>query len=353
MAILSLAESPADLRARLNRIVVGLTPAGEPVFAEELQATGALLALLRDALMPNLVQSVEGVPAFVHCGPFANIAHGCNSVLATRMALAFADLAITEAGFAFDLGGEKFIDLKCRQSGLAPAAIVIVATVRALKHHGGVLPADLPRPDVAAVGRGFDNLAAHLASAKQFDRPVIVAVNRFAGDAPEELAAVQDFCRAQGVPCAVADVFAQGGEGAGELARILVGALPAVTPPLPFLYDLEETVERKLHAIATRVYGAADVRLTEEAKAKLALFAKGGFHRLPICMAKTQDSLTDDPNIPGRPRGFTITVRDFEIANGAGYLVALTGKMMRMPALPRLPAAEHIDVAADGTITGI
>jgi formate--tetrahydrofolate ligase len=225
--------------------------------------------------------------------------------------------------------------------------------VRALKHHGGVLPADLPRPDVAAVGRGFDNLAAHLASAKQFDRPVIVAVNRFAGDAPEELAAVQDFCRAQGVPCAVADVFAQGGEGAGELARILVGALPAVTPPLPFLYDLEETVERKLHAIATRVYGAADVRLTEEAKAKLALFAKGGFHRLPICMAKTQDSLTDDPNIPGRPRGFTITVRDFEIANGAGYLVALTGKMMRMPALPRLPAAEHIDVAADGTITGI
>jgi formate--tetrahydrofolate ligase len=309
--------------------------------------------VLRDALMPNLVQSLEGVPAFVHGGPFANIAHGCNSVLATRLALAYADFAVTEAGFAFDLGGEKFIDLKCRQSGLAPAAIVLVATVRALKHHGGVAPADLPRPDIAAVGRGLDNLGAHLSSAAQFGRPVIVALNRFGTDSPEELAAVQEYCRAQGVACAVADVFAQGGTGAVALAQTLVAALPATNPPLSFLYRDDEPVEQKLHHIATRMYGADGVVLTAEAQGKLALFTKGGFQRLPICMAKTQDSLTDDPKISGRPRGFTITVRDFEIANGAGYLVALTGQMMRMPALPRLPAAERIDVAEDGTITGM
>jgi formate--tetrahydrofolate ligase len=353
MAILCLAESLADLRVRLNRIVLGFTPEGDPVFAEELKATGALLAVLRDALMPNLVQSVEGVPAFVHGGPFANIAHGCNSVLATRLALAHADFAVTEAGFAFDLGGEKFLDIKCRQSGLAPAAIVLVATVRALKHHGGTAPADLVRPDVAAVSCGLDNLAAHLASATRFGRPVIVAINQFGTDVPEELAAVQDFCRAQGVPCAVADVFGQGGDGAVELARTLVGALPASTPPVPFLYRDDEPVEQKLHNIVTRMYGADGVVLTPEAQAKLALFTKGGFQRLPICMAKTQDSLTDDPKKPGRPRGFTITVRDFEIANGAGYLVALTGQMMRMPALPRIPAAERIDVTDDGTITGM
>ena len=353
MAILCLAESLADLRVRLNRIVLGFTPEGDPVFAGELKATGALLALLRDALMPNLVQSIEGVPAFVHGGPFANIAHGCNSVLATRLALACADFAVTEAGFAFDLGGEKFIDIKCRQSGLAPAAIVLVATVRALKHHGGVVAADFTRPDVAAVGRGLENLAAHLTSARQFGRPVIVALNKFGTDAPEELAAVQDFCRTHGVPCAVADVFSQGGDGAVALAQTLVEALPAVTAPLPFLYGDDEPVAQKLHQIATRMYGADGVVLTEEAKAKLALFTKGGFQRLPICMAKTQDSLTDNPKIQGRPRGFSITVRDFEIANGAGYLVALTGQMMRMPALPRLPAAERIDVAEDGTITGM
>jgi formate--tetrahydrofolate ligase len=353
MAILCLAESLADLRQRLDRIVVGFTPEGEPVFAKEFNGTGALLAVLRDALLPNLVQSLEGVPAFVHGGPFANIAHGCNSVLATRMALAHADFAVTECGFAFDLGGEKFIDIKCRQSGLAPAAIVIVATVRALKMHGGVAVADLTAPNVAALTRGLDNLAAHLASAGQFGRPVVVAINRFKSDSPDELAAVQEFCRAAGVRCAIADVFGAGGDGAVELAQTVMDAIPAVTPPLPLLYQDSDPVEKKLTAIATRIYGADGVVLTEAAKETLALFTKGGLHTLPICMAKTQESLSDDPKKQNRPRGFTITVRDFEIANGAGFLVALCGAMMRMPALPRIPAAERIEVDADGNITGI
>ncbi len=353
MAILCLAESLADLRRRLDRIVVGFTPEGEPVLAKEFNGTGAMLAILRDALMPNLVQSLEGVPAFVHGGPFANIAHGCNSVLATRLALAHADFAVTECGFAFDLGGEKFIDIKCRQSGLAPAAIVIVATVRALKMHGGVAVADLTAPNVPALNRGLDNLAAHLASAGQFGRPVVVAINQFKSDSPEELAAVQEFCRTAGVRCAVADVFGSGGDGAVELAKTVMDVVPAVTPPLPLLYQDADPVEKKLSAIATRIYGADGVVLTDLAREKLALFTKGGLQTLPLCMAKTQDSLSDDPKKQGRPRGFSITVRDFEIANGAGFMVALCGQMMRMPALPRLPAAERIEVDADGTITGI
>ncbi|MEO6874218.1 MAG: formate--tetrahydrofolate ligase [Opitutaceae bacterium] len=353
MAILCLSESLTDLRARLDRIVVGFTPAGEPVFAKEFKATGAMLAILRDALMPNLVQSIEGVPAFVHGGPFANIAHGCNSVLATRLALAHADFGVTECGFAFDLGGEKFIDIKCRQSGLAPAAIVMVATIRALKMHGGAALADLTKPNVPALERGLDNLAAHLASAAQFGRPVVVGINQFKSDAPEEIAAVKQFCASAGVPCALADVFGLGGDGATELAQTLIAALPAVTPPLPLLYEDSDPVEKKLHAIVTRIYGADGVVLTAAAREKLALFTKGGLHQLPICMAKTQDSLSDDPRKQNRPRGFTITVRDFEIANGAGFLVALTGQMMRMPALPRIPASERIEVTGDGTITGI
>ena len=353
MAILCLAESLADLRARLDRIVVGFAAAGEPVFAGEFKVTGAMLAVLRDAIEPNLVQSIEGVPAFVHGGPFANIAHGCNSVLATRLALAHADFVVTEAGFAFDLGGEKFIDLKCRQSGLAPAVIVLVATVRALKMHGGVPVAELKLPNVAAVERGLENLAAHLASAAQFGRPVVVAINRFLTDEPEELAAIHRFCAAQGARCATADVFGAGGAGATELAEIVAAALPAELPPLPLLYRDDEPVVEKIRAIATRMYGAEGVVLAPAAEEKLALFTAAGFGRLPICMAKTQDSLSDDPKKQGRPRGFTITVRDFEIANGAGFLVALTGQMLRMPALPRIPAAERIDVTEDGTITGI
>ena len=353
MAILCLSESLADLRARLDRIVVGFTPEGEPVFAKEFRITGALMALLRDALSPNLVQSVEGVPAFLHGGPFANIAHGCNSVLATRMALAHADFAVTEAGFAFDLGGEKFMHIKCRQSGLAPEAIVIVATVRALKMHGGAALDQLTQTDTAALTRGLDNLAAHLDSAAKFQRPVIVAINQFTNDHPDEIALVHEFCQARGVPCATANVFGEGGAGAVKLAETVLAALPAESKPLPMLYDSAEPVEKKLHAVVTQIYGADGVQLTDEAKAKLALFARSGFDKLPLCMAKTQDSLSDDAKKRGRPSGFTITVRDFEIANGAGFLVALTGTMMRMPALPKVPAAERIQVSEEGEISGI
>lgn len=353
MAILCLSESLADLRARLERIVVGFTPEGQPVFAKEFRITGALMALLKDALSPNLVQSVEGVPAFLHGGPFANIAHGCNSVLATRMALAHADFAVTEAGFAFDLGGEKFMHIKCRQSGLAPAAIVLVATVRALKMHGGAALDQLTQTDTAALTRGLENLAAHLASAAQFGRPVIVAVNRFTNDHEEELSLVHEFCQTRGVACATADVFGQGGDGATQLAETVLAAMPTECPPLPMLYQVADRVEAKLTAIATKIYGADAVQLTDEARTKLALFANSGFDLLPLCMAKTQNSLSDDATKRGRPRGFTITVRDFEIANGAGFLVALTGAMMRMPALPKVPAAERIQVSEAGEVSGI
>lgn len=353
MAILCLAESLADLRERLDRIVIGFTPEGQPVFAKECHVTGALMALLKDALQPNLVQSVEGVPAFLHGGPFANIAHGCNSVLATRMALAHADFAVTEAGFAFDLGGEKFMHIKCRQSGLRPEAVVIVATVRALKMHGGTELDSLTQPDTAALSRGLDNLAAHLDSAAQFGRPIIVAINRFTHDSEEELALVHEFCRVRGVPCATADVFGMGGAGAVDLAEKVLASLPEKSSPMPFLYDAHAPVEEKLHAIATRIYGADNVVLTEAAREKLALLTRNHLGHLPLCMAKTQNSLSDDASRLGRPRGFTITVRDFEIANGAGFLVALTGTMMRMPALPKVPAAERIQVSDAGVISGI
>ena len=353
MAVFCLAENQTDLRARLGRMVVGFTPEGDPVEAGEFRVPGAMMAILRDALAPNLVQSVEGVPAFVHGGPFANIAHGCNSVLATRLALGYADFAVTEAGFAFDLGGEKFFHIKCRQSGLAPAVIVLVATVRALKMHGGTALADLTTPDVAAVGRGLENLAAHAASASRFERPVVVGINQFGTDHEDELAAVHQFCQQNGLPCATANVFGAGGEGAMALAELVARAAAGPVGPLPSLYALEDSVEDKLHAIATKIYGADGVVLTAEALDRLALFRRHGFDKLPLCMAKTQNSLSDQPALLGRPRGFTITVRDFELATGAGFLVALTGTMMRMPALPKVPAAERIDVLEDGTISGL
>lgn len=353
MAVLCLAESMADLRARLGRMVVGFDANGESVLAEEMRCVGAMMALLKEALNPNLVQSLEGVPAFVHGGPFANIAHGCNSVLATRMALSHADYAVTEAGFAFDLGGEKFMHIKCRQSGLVPAAIVIVATVRALKMHGGVAQEDLTKPDVAAVERGLDNLAAHIAAASQFDRPIVVAVNQFTADTTEEIDAVHRFCAAQGVTSATANVFGEGGKGAVNLAEKVVTAAAEESKPLPMLYEVTQPVEEKLHAIATRVYGAEGVTLTETAKEKLVSLTKSGHATLPLCMAKTQNSLSDDATKLGRPRAFHITVRDFEIAAGAGFLVALTGQMMRMPALPKIPAAERVDVDAAGHIVGV
>ncbi|HLP26396.1 MAG TPA: formate--tetrahydrofolate ligase, partial [Acidobacteriota bacterium] len=353
MAILCLSESIADLRERLERIVIGFTTEGMPVRASEFKATGALLALLRDAIKPNLVQTCEGVPAFVHGGPFGNIAHGCNSVLATRMALAHADFVVTEAGFAFDLGGEKFIDIKCRQSGLNPDAIVLVATVRALKHHGGAPATELARPDFAALERGLANLEAHVTAARNFARPVTVALNRFPTDAEDELVRVRAFCHALGVECEVSEVFAKGGEGGMALAETVLHSMLSSTPPLQFTYRDEQPIREKMEAIATRFYDADGVEILPTAEIKLGLLEIAGFGRLPVCMAKTQNSLSDDPEKLGRPRGFKITVRDFELAAGAGFVVALTEQMMRMPALPKVPAAEHIDVDANGEIVGI
>lgn len=353
MAVLCLAESMSDLRARLKRMVVGFDAKGEAVLAEEFRCIGAMMALLKDALNPNLVQSLEGVPALVHGGPFANIAHGCNSVIATRMALSHADYAVTEAGFAFDLGGEKFMHIKCRQSGLAPSAIVIVATVRALKMHGGVALEDLTKPDVAAVESGLENLAAHLDAAAQFQRPVVVAINQFTQDTADEVDAIHRFCEGRGITSATANVFGEGGAGAVRLAELVVQAAATNSGPLPMLYQNNDPVETKLHAVVTKIYGADGVILTEAAREKLASLERAGHAGLPLCMAKTQNSLSDDPAKLGRPRGFHITVRDFEIAAGAGFLVALTGQMMRMPALPKIPAAERVDVDEQGHIVGV
>ena len=353
MAILCLATSRDDLRERIERIVIGYSNAGQPVLAHETLVTGAMMAILNEAILPNLVQSREGTPAFVHGGPFANIAHGCNSVLATRMALAHGDFAVTEAGFAFDLGAEKFFDIKCRSAGLNPAAIVIVATVRALTMHGGVTLDGLTRPDPAAVSRGLENLAAHLDAAAHFGKPTIVAINKRLEDKDDELDVVHDFCRSRGIPSSTADVYGQGGGGATELAGLVVEATAGAETPFRALYNFDLPFERKVETIARVMYGAEGVKLLPEAQTKLRRARKFGYGDLPICMAKTQDSLSDNPKLRGRPRGFTITVRDIEIAAGAGFLVALTGEIVRMPGLPERPAGERISVDESGEIQGL
>lgn len=353
MAILCLAQDYDDLRCRLNRMVVGFDADNKPVFAEEIGVTGALMAILRDALKPNLVQSVEGVPAFIHGGPFANIAQGCNSVLATEMAMAFADYAVTEAGFAFDLGGEKFFDIKCRTAGFAPDAVVIVVTVRALKMHGGKSLKELTESDVDAVVRGLENLEAQIDSAKKFGRPIVVAINHFPTDTEEEFAVIKRFCSSQGVACEVSDVFEKGGDGAIDLARAVAEVCECKSQEFKPLYDLDIPVTEKIDIIAKEIYGADKVSIASKALKKLETLEHAGASSLMICMAKTQNSISDDPAKLGRPKGFTLTVRDFEIAAGAGFLVALTGEIMRMPPLPRVPGAESIDIDAQGNIIGI
>jgi formate--tetrahydrofolate ligase len=353
MAILCLADSPRDLKARLERILVGYTRDGQPVKAVETGVTGAMAAILSEAIHPNLVQSREGTPAFVHGGPFANIAHGCNSVLATRMAIQYGEIAVTEAGFAFDLGAEKFFDIKCRSAGLNPSAIVIVATVRALKMHGGMGPDELLTVDPAAVERGLANLAAHLDAAAHFGKPTVVAVNRRAEDSPGELHVIHAYCRSRGIPSATADVFGAGGAGAAELAELVIAATEHPATPYQPLYSLDWPFEKKVETIARSMYGADGVVILPAARAKLAKARRHGYGDLPVCMAKTQDSLSDNPKLRGRPRGFTITVRDIEVAAGAGFLVALTGDIVRMPGLPMRPAAERINVDDQGNITGL
>ena len=353
MAILCLATGLHDLKERLSKIIVAYDYSGNPITAGMLKAQGAMAALLKDAVKPNLVQTLENVPAIIHGGPFANIAHGCNSVMATKTALKLADYTITEAGFGADLGAEKFFDIKCRYAGLKPDAVVVVATVRALKMHGGVPKTDLATPDVEAVKRGIVNLEKHIENIKQYGLPLVVAINAFAQDTPEELEAIRSHCAAHGVNVALSEVFAKGGEGGIELAKEVVALATSGKADFKLLYDEELSLKEKIEAIAKKIYGAVGVNYTKEANNALKDFEKMGYGHLPVCMAKTQYSFSDDPALLGRPEGFEITIKNCRIAAGAGFVVVLTGDIMTMPGLPKVPAAEKIDVSDDGVISGL
>ena len=353
MAILCLANDLEDLKERLGRILVGFTYEGEPVTANSLNATGAMTALLKDALLPNLAQTTEGVPAFIHGGPFANIAHGCNSVIATKMALGLADWVITEAGFGFDLGAEKFFDIKCRGSGLDTAAVVLVATCRALKMHGGVSKTNLTEKNPEALARGLANLDKHVENIDKFCEPPVVCLNRFATDHEEEIDLLRDHCvNKLKVPFAVSNHFEHGGKGGVDLANAVMKHAEKVSIPFCPLYDWKEDVKTKIWKVANGMYGAEKIIYTPQAERDLKSIEQLGYSGLPICIAKTQQSLSDDPSLLGRPQGFTVTVREIVISAGAGFLVPITGDIMRMPGLPKSPQAERIDVV-DGTITGV
>jgi formate--tetrahydrofolate ligase len=356
MAIMALASSHADLEQRLSRIIVAQTYDGKPVTAGDIHAASAMTAVLRDALQPNLVQTEEGGPAIVHCGPFGNIAHGCNSVIATRLAMSLGDYAITEGGFGFDLGGEKFLDIKCRVAGVWPRAVVLVATLRALKMHGGAPAKTCGEPDKKALERGIEHLEKHLETAHAFGLTPIVAINVFPNDTAGEIEIVENAVAARGARLARSEGFGRGGEGALELARVVsevVDATDAAPPSPRYVYELEDAPEEKIRKVARTVYGAKDVHFTSAAEKHLARVKSLGLSELPVCMAKTQLSLTDDPTIPGRPRDFTITVREVRISAGAGFLVPLTGEMMTMPGLPKVPASRGIHLLASGKIKGL
>ncbi len=356
MAIFCLANDIMDLKERLARIIVAYDREGNPVTAGDLKAQGAMVALLKDALKPNLVQTLEGTPAFVHGGPFANIAHGCNSVIATKLAMQLADYVVTEAGFGADLGAEKFIDIKCRLAGLKPDAVIIVATVRALKYNGGLPKSELDKEDLDALAKGIPNLLKHVENITQvFKLPAVVAINRFPQDTEAELKLIEEKCNELGVNVALSEVWAKGGEGGIALAEELIRLTENSdgSQELTYAYDLDMPIKEKIRAISQKIYGADDVVFTDKALREIANFEKLGFGNLPICMAKTQYSLTDDPKKLGRPTGFNITVRDITISAGAGFLVALTGEIMKMPGLPKVPAAEKIDVNEKGVISGL
>jgi formate--tetrahydrofolate ligase len=354
MAILCLARDLQDFKSRVERIIVGETAAGALVEGRELKAAGAMAVLMKDAIKPNLVQTLEGTPAFVHGGPFGNIAHGCNSLIATRLALKLGDVVVTEAGFASDLGAEKFVDIKARTGGLTPSAAVVVATVRALKLHGGVALANLAREDVAAVRRGTENLAKHVENIRTFGLVPVVALNHFTGDTEAEVAAVLDTCRGWGVRAAVSRGWEAGGAGTMELAEAVVDVVASADPAaFRQLYPDEWPFTRKIETIVTRLYGADGVHIAPSAAAKLARWETLGYGRLPVCMAKTQNSLSDDAKKLGRPRGFTVTVRDAKLAAGAGFVVAYAGDILTMPGLPKTPGAESMDVDADGNVVGL
>ena len=353
MAALCLASGITDLKERLGRMIVGYSYTGAPITAHDLKAEGAMAALLKDAVKPNLVQTLEGTPAFIHGGPFANIAHGCNSVMATRMALKLSDYTVTEAGFAADRGAEKFIDIKCRMSGLRPSAVVIVATVRALKYHGGVPKAELNGENLEALEKGLPNLLQHVSNVKDvYGLPCVVAINAFPTDTKAELDLVEKKCKELGVNVALSEVWAKGGEGGKALAEEVV-RLCEQPNHFSFVYDEQDSIENKLNAIATKVYHADGVVLDANAKKQLKQITELGFDKLPICMAKTQYSFSDNAALLGAPKGFEITVRNLKICAGAGFIVALTGDIMTMPGLPKVPAAEKIDVDENGVISGL
>jgi len=353
MAIFCLSNDINDLKERLAKIVVAYSRTGEPVTCGQIKAQGAMAALLKDALKPNLVQTLEGTPAFIHGGPFANIAHGCNSVIATKMASKIADYVVTEAGFGADLGAEKFIDIKCRMTGLKPSAVVIVATVKALKYNGGVAKADLGAENLEALEKGLPNLLKHVENITQvFKLPAVVAINKFPTDSEAELNLIKDKCKELGVNVALSEVWGKGSEGGEELAKEVI-RLTETESHMEYAYDINLPIKEKIKTIAQRLYGAGEVDFSSKASKEIANFEKLGFGNYPICMAKNQYSLTDDAKVLGRPVGFKITIRDITLSAGAGFIVALTGDIMKMPGLPKVPSAEFIDVDVDGKIKGL
>ena len=353
MAILCLSKDLEDLKTRMGNIFIGYTMDRKPIYARDIKANGAMATLMKDAIRPNLVQTIEGNPAIIHGGPFANIAQGTNYIIATKMGMSLSDYVVTEAGFGFDLGAEKFLNIKCRTAGLSPNAVVIVATVRALKYHGGQSLKLLNEPNAKAVEKGCANLEKHLENAQQFGIPAVVAINRFVKDTDEELAVIKNRCEALGVEAVFSEVWAKGGEGAIELAEKVAKIADQWSNPFIPTYDWNSTVEEKINAIATKIYGAKHVEYSVDAKSDIKRINNLGLNKLPVCMAKTQKSLSDNPDLIGRPKDFTLTVRDIEIAAGAGFIVPITGEMMRMPGLPDTPAAESIDIDKDGHITGL
>ncbi len=353
MAILCLAADMHDLKIRLGEIFIGYTFKKEPIYARDLKAGGAMAALLKDALKPNLVQTIEGNPAIIHGGPFANIAQGTNSVIATRMGMTFSEYTITEAGFGFDLGAEKFFDIKCQSAGLSPKAVVLTATIRALKYHGGADLSSLTTPDQEALKKGLPNLEKHLENILQFNVTPVIAINRFTSDTEEEIRVIREKAEELGVRCAMADHWARGGEGAIDLAEQVMEVVEADPPVFDPLYDWNWDVKQKIETLATKIYGAEHVDYTAQARKDLKKIAELGLERMPVCIAKTQKSLSDNPALLGRPKDFIITVREIEIASGAGFLIPITGNIMRMPGLPAQPASENISIDNSGNITGL
>ncbi len=353
MAVVCLAEDIDDLKDKLSKIVVAYTYDGKPVTPKDLNAVGAMAALLKDAIKPNLVQTLEHTPAIIHGGPFANIAHGCNSVKATKMALELSDITVTEAGFGSDLGAEKFFDIKCRKAGLKPDCVVLVATVRALKYNGGVSKDDLNMPNIDAVKAGFCNLEKHIENLHKFGVPVVVTLNNFVSDTEEEVNYIKDKCVSMGADFAIAKVWEKGGDGGVELAEKVIEVLENKESNFHVLYDENDTIENKITAVAKEIYGADGIVIDPKAKKEIARLESLGYDKLPVCIAKTQYSLSDNPSLLGRPRGFEISVKEVRVSAGAGFIVVLTGNVMVMPGLPKVPAAENIDVDSNGNITGL